>query len=212
MGKNVLIVGALGNMGQRYSSILRYLEIPFWGYDPTPGSDFVSRLAETSHVIIASPTNTHLDIINMIKVLKPDMHILCEKPISKDLDAIQTANMVNVFMVNNYQYTSQAKSGSPGHVLYDYYNSGGDGLGWDCIQLFKFGDDITLSNDSPIWDVEINGEKLSKDQIDQSYIDMIKDFLGAQRRLWDLRVFWKLHKKVHDYEDRNRNSSPNWQH
>jgi hypothetical protein len=187
------------------------LGIKFWGYDGAIPKHFLRRLKATTHCIIATPTDTHTSIIRMVKELSPEMPILCEKPICKNLEELDSLiNLKKVYMVNNYQYTPQGRQETyKGPVVYDYYHSGKDSLAWDCIQLFKFDSDVTLSNKSPIWHCEINGERLSRDSIDTSYVNMIKDFTGKRERMWGSSIFLKLHRRVVDYE-KAENEDSDW--
>jgi hypothetical protein len=87
-------------------------------------------------------------------------------------------------MVNNYAY--MAKDGR-GPTIYNHYNSGGDGLYWDCIQLIHLAKDvIVLENKSPFWKCDINGIRQSKQDVDASYVHMLQDFLEIepQDKLW----------------------------
>jgi hypothetical protein len=204
----VLVIGGLGNMGRRYRSILDYLEVSNWFYDGPPPEEFISKLEETTHVIIATPTYTHVSIIRMIKKLTDGIPILCEKPITKDTKEFNRFNLDNVYMVNNYEYMKRPRS-CGGKTSYNYYQSGGDGLSWDCIQLFKFDSNPVLSNESPIWKAKINGRTLSKDEVDHSYISMIKDFLNTRHECWDSKTFVELHTRVreHALQNSDRNTS-----
>jgi hypothetical protein len=199
----VCIIGNKGNMGRRYAACLDYLNIDHWGYDGAPPESFVSKLDDTTHVIIATPTETHVSIFKMIQVLSDKLPILCEKPITKDLKELESINLDNLYMVNNYQYIANSIEYRNETVSYDYYHSGNDGIAWDCIQLFAFGNDIKLSNKSPKWQCSINGTPLSKDLIDQSYIDMLKDFTGPMKHVWDKNTIIDLHLKVAKYEIEN---------
>lgn len=187
------IVGCNGNMGRRYTAILEYLNEDFCGRDINEPPPLVQKY------IIATPTRTHVDIIKYLKTLSPDASILCEKPITKnieDFNQIPKKHWETVFMVNNYQYISYPQYS--GETQYNFYNSGGDGIAWDCIQLIHLAkENIQLKNASPFWTCIINGFQVGKGAIDQSYVLMLEDFLSVQpRKLWNLHEAYEAHKKV----------------
>jgi len=197
----VCIVGHKGNMGRRYASILNYLGEDWVGIDEGYEIPFMQNY------IIATPTKTHIDIILDIKIVNPDATILCEKPITTDIKQFRRVPEEywnDIFMVNQYAYISDFvnKSWAPASTFYDFYHSGNDGLAWDCIQLIHLAIEkhkIILRNTSPIWKAEINGRPIGKEEIDFSYIDMIKDFLGDRKKCWGLHKAYQAHEDVMDY-------------
>lgn len=199
----VCIIGNKGNMGRRYAAVCDYLDIEHWGWDRNPRDYNADDFKDTTHVIIATPTKRHIiDIQNLKDFLAFKGPILCEKPIATNITELKYIDYDNLYMVNNYQYLYQGNYGS--HTTYEYYHSGNDGLAWDCIQLFKFTDDSPyLKNQSPIWKCSLHGKKLSKNDIDQSYIDMIKDFTGPMKYCWGKDIIIDLHLKVAKYEIEN---------
>jgi hypothetical protein len=116
-------------------------------------------------------------------------------------------------MVNNYAYYCDGIIETVGDTHYDYYNSGADGLAWDCIQLIHLAKSGVgyLRNDSPIWDCMINGTRLNRELIDMCYVKMIKDFESDGElygRLWGSKDIEAAHNKVMAYkEGPNRHSS-----
>lgn len=186
----VCVIGDRGVMGKRYSAILKYLKVPFCGHDigDTHGEK-TSQILQSSHFIIATPTKVHDDSINLINAHRNNVQILCEKPIVRHkVDSIFAnceRKQNKLFCVNQYQYLSASLFQIGGITHYDYYNHGKDGLEWDCFQIMALGKgDITLKEDSPVWDCWINGTKASISEMDGAYVEMIKDFLGEQKHMW----------------------------
>ena len=205
----VCIVGHKGNMGRRYASILNFLGEDWFGLDIEEG---ISQFCDT--YIITTPTDTHVDIIcDILEEMNPHATILCEKPIATDLVAlnrIPKENWDDIFMVNQYAYTSDFVSTTwpPGITSYNFYHSGKDGIAWDCIQLIYLAKEkhkIILNNTSPVWKAVINGWPLGKEEIDHSYIDMIKDFLGSKEKSWNLHKAYEAHKDVLEYLETQKN-------
>lgn len=200
----VYILGNRGNMGRRYASILTHLGVDHGGSDRNDEFHGFED-PRITHVIVATPTDDHLHHLRTIlRHLKDyDRQVLClvEKPIHKvaahpsikafvpcgalfdDFDAQGS----RLFMVNNYAYypfeQAQCKHG---RTFYDFYHSGPDGLAWDCIQIIALANySISLSNESPIWAVMINGERLDKNLMDFTFVDMIEDFIFHYKgKLW----------------------------
>lgn len=197
MIKNVCVVGYRGNMGKRYTSILDYLGIPWSGIDigdnPVPDK-------EANGIIIATPTHSHLaDIKHYSLFWKP---ILVEKPICKNPYFL--ANICNFVttplqMINQYAYYPMAYD-SDGITEVDYYNTGNDGLIWDCINLIGLANGhVRLRNKSPVWKVTVNGVVLDRSLIDKCYIDNIESWINSPER--DNRDYIiKAHTRIIDYE------------
>jgi hypothetical protein len=182
----------------------------------------VSFLSNPTHYIIATPTDTHTQILTeLFEFLKgkPRVSILCEKPviktddIHKDFEIIYKIKEAGhlIFMVNNYAFYPGLLNGR-GKTSYSYYNSGGDGIAWDCIQLIHMARGvIELSNDSPFWKTQINGTHLIQDYISAGYVEMVDDFITDNHvNLWNFDDILSAHKKVIAYEIRNtRNPGKN---
>lgn len=207
----VCVIGHMGNMGRRYSSILDYLEVDWVGCEeghPVPPF--------ATHYIIATPTDTHAEMINLIgREPNSNKRILVEKPVCvmtsihppKELAAIQAARAQgrgnSVYMVNQYAYYPGVDVIN-GITSYDFYNSGNDGIGWDCIQLLHLARGrVFLKNESPIWKAKINGIILDRDLVDQCYVDMIKDFVGPRKNLWGWHNIKEAHEKAYKWTKEN---------
>lgn len=195
------LLGAKGNMGRRYSAILNAMNLE---YDAV---DIGDRVGKYDYAIIATPTLSHVQCMMDVLAQNENCHILCEKPLTTNMDELKRffasdykERLRNLKMVNNYDYAyTSAVSDSQfinptGLTKYDYYNTGNDGLLWDCIQLIKMAKgEITLSKKSYYWSVCINGWSIDRRTIDHSYAHMIKEFIGGQMESEDLDHLLNLH-------------------
>ncbi len=171
----VFISGVNGNMGRRYRAICYHLGYQVIGADKEVSfidqSYYISSKS-IDRIIIATPTSTHLDAINIFgsTVGRP---MLCEKPISQT-GIVDGHNPLT--MINQYKYL--VDKDRIGDTYYDYWNTGGDGLYWDCINIIGMAKGkVRIGNDSPIWTCGINGQKLSIADMDKAYIAMVKDWV-----------------------------------
>jgi len=188
----VLLIGCKGNMGQRYASILKHLEVPFTGMD-IEDRYFPSKY---SHIIVATPTYTHL---YFSKLFAADGRLtLIEKPLvtnKRDFNKLKKRLTDNIFMVNQYQYLTQEED--CGDTYWNYCKSGSDGLIWDAIQITHIAKgNCTIANESPVWTCELNGRQILLSQMDHAYIKMIKDFLGERKLCWGKDEIIKAHERV----------------
>lgn len=200
---SIMIIGANGNMGRRYQSILKYLGKDFTCVDVgTDVSDLFVKYKEAEGVIIATPTNTHTRFIR--DLAREGLPILCEKPIAKDLnDLRQTLDLVKsrktkLSMV--WQYAMLSDSGATGDSVYDFYNHGNDGLVWDCIQIIGLAKGpVTLDEESPLWKCRINGKKLHIAHMNRAYVDFIKLWLGGSHTVDN--AIWDAHQKTYELNE-----------
>lgn len=192
----VLLVGSEGSIGQRYKAILNYLKVPFFTYDVKTDRRNV-LYKEYSHLIVATPTYTHLDIAQAIP---KDVFALIEKPIvtkEKDLLTLEKALHPRIFQVNQYAYIPGING--DGETYYNFFRTGSDGILFDCITLIYLAKSIiNLGNTSPFWQCKINGRDILYQSLEQSYVNMIKDFLGKREFLWNEENIIKAHKAVFD--------------
>jgi len=182
-------------MGRRYSAIFDYLDAPYVGVDAgeeVPENDY-------SGVLIATPTETHLDLIKHYASL--GIPILCEKPIVKTREGLEELLGIkaHLSMVNQYEFLV-SRSHDAGECYYDYWNSGKDGLIWDCINIIGLSyQPPRLGNTSPVWKCSINGRALNIRDMDLAYIRMISDWLKKPDN--DGMSYIELaHRKVFDEE------------
>lgn len=201
--RKILIVGGMGNMGRRYQAILRYRDCETLIYDDIDASQgLLEQYAEEcSAIIIATPTNTHLKLLrDLLKFKKPT---LVEKPIAPSADAVEKiyaeyeAARVPLQMVNQYAFIEQSYAYDV--TEYDFYNSGKDGLAWDCINLIGLAQsDVVLNRDSPYWRVILNGRRLNLQDVSDAYVTMISTWLQNMNKSdGDYAVM--AHRKVEEY-------------
>lgn len=186
---SVLVVGCNGSMGKRYCAILDYLGVDYEGVDK--GEEPTRHF---NKVIIATPTSTHFTEILKYK----NYPILCEKPVSTNLNQIRLVEKYGVQMVCNWAYIFTGKILVPENndISYNYYNTGRDGPRWDCIQLYylsKAPPSIMMT--SPVFHVIINGIPVQMEQIQRSYVLMVQDWLDG-KPLWDMGDAFRATKKV----------------
>lgn len=186
----VLLVGHRGNMGRRYAAILDYLEVSWIGtehFQLHQHEVIQSRNMDDvySHIIIATPTDAHDMILRLLHGYKG--RVLCEKPLCKnDLIDNGTAHKIpltsywpeHLYMVNNYAHITEEFWKQRGLTSYHFYNTGNDGLLWDCLQLLVIArHGVEFGTKSPIWEVQINGTMVPHRAINMSYVSMIEEFL-----------------------------------
>lgn len=199
---SVVILGGKGNMGQRYSTIHYYTERPCLIADrDTPTLQLREYLKSAEGVIIATPTDTHVDMIRFC--LPYGIPILCEKPITKDLralkDLMKEVSESNSCLSMIYQYKFMMDKRQRGPSYYNYYKHGTDGLIWDCIQIIGLAkDSLTLGDDSPIWKCMINGKLLDLGRMDHAYINFINDWYRNPGD--DLEEILDVHEKTAEIE------------
>jgi hypothetical protein len=203
-----LIIGDKGVMGRRYKAILNWMGED---YDTLDLNDeplaLQKKLFHCDKVIIATPTDQHiytiLDIVNARSQYHVD--ILCEKPVVRTgAHFLRLANLgwdnATLYCVNQYNYLPGV-SKKRGATFYDYWNTGKDGLHWDCFQLFALGYATPhLDNKSPVWKCSINGDPMNIQDMDSAYFSMIVDFLSEKRRMWGLRTILETTEKIFKYE------------
>ena len=199
----ILVVGYKGNMGRRYTSILNYLQVPWFGLDVDDiKTGYQGKLDKKfTAVIIATPTLIHCEYIRMFA--KIEVPILCEKPITKDLEELnKTLDYVAAYpsakldMVMQYKELVYSTAKKP--TKYNYYKSGNDGIYWDCIQIIGLAKgEIYLSNESPIWKCQINGQHLKIQDMDWAYVEMIKRWLAKPGQ--SLNEIFEIHDKTAEF-------------
>lgn len=196
----VCIVGHKGNMGRRYATIVGQHLGKEW-----VGIDVGYEIPYMQDYIIATPTDTHIDLILDIKIVNKDATILCEKPITtniSDFERIPKEYWDDIYMVNQYRYYPNLERDEiyNGSTEYAFYHSGNDGVAWDCIQLIHLAKNnkrIRLSKSTAVWHARINGVALKKDFIDMCYVNMFEDFLhGSFNCMWNLHRAYEAHKDV----------------
>lgn len=195
-------------MGSRYSAILRHLGHRVIGIDlPSTKQEIKDALKETSHVIVATPTPTHCDVlVSLFNEARSRINVLCEKPIAKSLkelnhiyDAAKKSDS-ELFCVNQYAHLPESqffKNVPTAASYYNYFRSGPDGLFWDCFQIFALAtSDVEVENYSPIWTCRINGVLIDLRNMDLSYVRMVQDFLTEKQIVWRRPVVETVTRKI----------------
>jgi len=186
----IALFGGNGSIGSRYAAILRHMDVD---YKVIEIDDDLPEFAQTTKCIIATPTDTHVDIINQI----PDsIPILCEKPIDRNPNKIPKRK--NCYMVNNYYHVMKIKGILPPYsVWYNYYKTGKDGLLWDCCQLVYLDEEARIETKSPRWNLSVNREWIKYRDLEESYVRMVSDFLNDKfHKLWSMEVAKEVTKAV----------------
>lgn len=195
MSNPTLIMGCTGRMGRRYGAILNAIGERWDGYDTTWERTPYPPLGEYERVIIATPTNTHYDLVDQCIQAGVKM-VLCEKPMCMDsgkverlLDAVIAADRAtSVSMVCNWSYVFPWRLWPRSNrVTYGNWYTGPHGGAWDCCQLYYLDvNNAPKIDNSPIFHAEIDGHPVTLADIDRSYIAMVKDWYDRHTRLWDL--------------------------
>jgi len=167
----VLVIGSRGNMGRRYMAILKYLGVETIGMDiDQPQNKYVGF----DRAIIATPSENHFYWCKFFtNERKP---FLCEKPVVTNLLQMRMLVDNNLVswgrMVCNWAFVNpDILKPESNQVQYSNYNTGKDGLAWDCIQLIYLADGMPeLSTTSPYLDCQINGTRVHEGHIAMSYV------------------------------------------
>lgn len=197
--KHITLVGHKGNMGRRYASILNYLGISWQGVDI---DDWKEPDKRSDGIILATPTDSHR--VDLVRWRNFGLPILCEKPIcrnQKELEILLEIADVPLQMVNQYKFYANYQVINKGEsTQVNYYNTGTDGIVWDCINLIGLAkEDVHLYNTSPIWKIMLNGTFLDKRFIDHVYIDNIADW--TKNPIDDREYIKHAHQRIFDYEN-----------
>lgn len=209
----VLLIGHMGNMGKRYAAILNHLNVPWIGHDLKSKNPFYSVLKECTHFIIATPTDSHIRVINDLLTYEPGTPILCEKPISKNIKDVKkvlkrVAELKTPFdVVMQYKHLPAAYL-DDSYSYYDYFKHGNDGLAWDCYQIIALSKTKpVIKEESPIWRCQINGCAHFLGDMDNAYISFIKNWLENPHG--NIKEIYKHHLKVNNYDkSMHRNTGP----
>lgn len=202
-----VVVGGNGNMGMRYRAILTSLGHHVY-VDDVGMKKYAIPYEKINGVVIATPTNTHFEIIKKYHNINSSWPILCEKPISKNMDEIiDLCNMpgLKLTMVNQYCWGSKLVPVLVKNKMsvWDFIHSGKDGLHWDCINIIGMHEDktipVVLRRASPRWTCVINGKILTLDDVDRGYYDMIAGWLNSDHNHSDLSYIYKSHNRVIQY-------------
>lgn len=192
----ILLVGSEGAQGKRYQAILRHLNRRYARMDLRVVDDF--SWDEITHIILATPTANHVEEFR--RFAATGRPILVEKPFSKHVESIrQLARIYDGYeLAMVMQYRHLLRPGHEGLSYYNYFRHGSDGLAWDCLQTIAFAKgDVQLSETSPIWSCQINGQPLDISEMDGAYVTEVDEFLWGRRQSWDEII--AIHEKVERY-------------
>lgn len=191
-------------MGRRYQAILESLGEHFDCFDKEdPISSIVASAAHADAAIVATPTDTHGEILRAI--IPVSGKILCEKPISKDpgevsaLYDLAATHDCKLTMMMQYSLLHQRADNEISY--YDYFRTGPDGMPWDAFQIIALAEGpVFLGATSPIWHCVINGKKLCPSQMDRAYVNFVTSWLRHPASI-DQRPkeIIRMHEKVASY-------------
>lgn len=200
---SVLLVGANGSIGQRYKTILEMMGQRTRCVDLPRGASFETyyefcKDPQVKEIIIASPTDTHLDWIEAC--CQAEKPFLCEKPLSKDLKSLvelQKNYQPTGYVVCNYTYIIQSPLKE---IEYNFFKTGRDGLTWDMCQLiylaYRYNGSLTVKTDSPFWTLSVDKVEIPYRKLEESYHSMLIDFFGQRKRLWPFAMGVEMTKVV----------------
>lgn len=218
--KKILLMGSQGSIGRRYSAILKRIGQDACLYDIKSQRRLID-ISDFDHIIIATPTETHVDILISItdfchKYSCPIPAILCEKPVSTGvlnvIDLIPDFSMVFQYgtFFDKKEYDNLEWSQGDYVSSYSYYDTGKDGIFWDLIQVIGLHkgniDSLYVSTDSIVWDCTVNNKRLCMQEMQLSYLKMIQDWLSGERLLTKEQIK-RIHQKVYEYKNYHCNSS-----
>lgn len=214
----IVIVGGKGNMGTRYGRILDDSGVGKIVLDLDSNElDWSQAMNRASGVLIATPTTTHTAVLAQVIAHRRDVPILCEKPVSKELDQVSLSHMANLLearginlqMVDQYRFVEAVSDPSVnGWTIYESFHSGNDGADWDCINIIAKADHINrvkLDVKSPLrkedgkyWNCWINGGKIELADVIKSYSKMLAHWLKDPMPNYD--YIKTAHAKVWEYK------------
>ena len=188
----IILIGAKGSMGRRYQAILRHLGQEFSAFDVGEDAQAIEGARRSRGVILAPPTQTHAAYCRALADC--DAPILCEKPISTDLNEVREAleRPAPFRMMAQYALLDPKEDGP---TMYDYYRPGGDGLIWDCIQLVGLArGSLSLAQTSPIWRCALNGRALRLEEVEEAYVLSVRDWIEWPDQ--ERRIIYDYHARA----------------
>lgn len=188
-------------MGRRYQAILRHLGREFETFDSKDGEVLnFAGLGKYDGFIVATPTLTHYWYVKALNQFRKP--ILCEKILSKNLNEVDEMLAIEspLSMVMQYQYVlNHHLTPDPFLSWYDYYNTGKDGLKWDCFQIIALAKGkVEIRNQSPIWSCGLNGWSLNVKTMDRAYVKMVEEWFESPGMDRELLKEW--HVKVSEFQ------------
>lgn len=207
----IALVGSEGSMGKRYQAIFNYLNVPYVALDrlKQTADEIDKEVEEADRILIATPTPTHTELLRKYLPLKKP--ILCEKPVSKNIDELIELHAWCARSGYSYQMVMQYKELLDEEALnandlpsyYNYFRTGKDGLIWDCMQIIALARSaVAVIDASPIWTCMINGKLLRFSDMDAAYLLVITQWL-ANSLTQTMDDILHIHQKVVDYYESN---------
>lgn len=177
----ILIAGSQGSIGKRYCAIVKHLGHEVLQVDPKLEQNDSDHGAQ--RVILATPTSMHLQSILTYKELGVPM--LCEKPMLMEDKFDQIQDIPDLYMVCNYAYLIPKGA----KVSYNYFHGGNENFAENFAQPLYIDPEAVIECTSPVFQLhyELDGHTtaVSTESLQQSYVDMIQDFInGVFDNLW----------------------------
>jgi hypothetical protein len=190
-----VVIGANGNMGQRYTKWLKELGRLVVGIDVNASDDEWQRYLEHAvGVVVATPTAEHARSVLHVLIHRMDVPILVEKPFSKDPAEIALLDVwekegVNLQMVDQYAHLPHWSPAEGDTTLYQSPYSGKDGVAWDCINIIakanNLGRVVLDVQSGHEWRCTINGSRVEIGDMDGAYRAMVKAWVAEPRPNYD---------------------------
>lgn len=197
MNGPIMIIGANGSMGRRYQALLNYLGRFHIDVDIENISIIEELGDKCKGFIIATPTWTHFRFFKRISEFKKP--ILCEKPLSTDMDEVCEMLKTPLRMMLQYLVLNPIPGVMDGHSHYNYFNTGKDGLKWDATQIIGLArHGCTIQNNSPFWDCRLNGKELDLSWMDRAYLKYLEMWFKEPNQ--DPGFLRELHVKVNEFQ------------
>lgn len=202
----IALIGGNGSIGRRYQAILKSINESFMVMEIGQALN----LNNCDQAIVATPTETHFEFALRLK--EWGRPFLIEKPASIHLKECEEMKSWACpgYIVNNYEFL-QSNLWYPKEVesiAYDFYNTGKDGLAWDLCQLIymakRYKARFSGKAHSPEWTMYINNEWVEYNDLEITYIDMIRAFIQQDvRRLMHISQCYGMYKAVTAVEEIN---------
>lgn len=192
-----MLIGSEGSMGRRYKALLNYLGHFHIDVDIQNISTIEDLGDRCKGFIIATPTWTHFRFFKRISHFKKP--ILCEKPLSTDMNEVSEMLRSPVRMMLQYLILNPIPGVMEGVSSYNYYNTGKDGLKWDCAQIIGLArNHCEIKNDSPFWECRLNGKELDVSWMDRAYLKYLELWFKEPNQ--DAGFLRDFHSKVNEFQ------------
>lgn len=183
----MVLVGANGAIGTRYRFILNHLERPFVSFDV----NYIKNELPFEHVIthkdlarynqeaalICVPSQLHFKTLNKLRHLGYTRFFV-EKPVFTEINHYEEASQwdVDIRAAMNYKFIDDPAAS--GRTIYSNFYAGKERTEWNLFQPVALArGEIELNLECPVWSLYLNGKKISLEQINLSYVQMIKTYL-----------------------------------